>query len=136
MEGTMTDTDKRPARAAELRRAVLDRFARKLDKYLPESGDAGPWKLGEMELALLDDMNEVACGVIESRIGADPNRTVEKPKCPECGLALGGLKRDRTTHKQTLFGPIRYSRTYGTCQACGLAFSPSGEVFRLRQGLL
>jgi hypothetical protein len=136
MEGAMTDTDRRAAGAAELRRAVLERFARKLDKYLPESGELAPWKLGEIELKLLDDMNELACGIIESRIGADPKRTLEKPKCPGCGLALAGVKRDRATHKQTLFGPIRYSRTYGTCQACGLAFSPSGEVFRLRQGLL
>ncbi len=90
-------------------------------KYLPESGELTPWKLGEIELELLEDMrdmNELACGIIESRIDADPNRTVEKPKCPKCpkcGLALGGVKRDRATHKQTLFGPIRYSRTYGTC---------------------
>ncbi len=132
----MTDTDTRPAGSAGLRKAVLDRCVAMLDRHLPESGELGAWKLGEIELALLDDVNEIARDVIEARIGADPNRTVEKPKCPKCGLALGGVKRERSTHKQTLFGPIRYGRTYGTCQACGLAFSPSGEVFRLRQGLL
>jgi hypothetical protein len=134
--GAMTDADTRPAGRAGLRKAVLDRCVAMLDRHLPESGELGAWKLGQMELALLDDVNEIARDVIEARIGADPNRTVEKPKCPECGLALGGVKRERATHKQTLFGPIRYGRTYGTCQACGLAFSPSGEVFRLRQGLL
>ena len=46
----MTDTDRRTAGGAELRRAVLERFARKLDKYLPESGQLAPWKLGEIEI--------------------------------------------------------------------------------------
>lgn len=122
--------------AAEGRRQILDRFAERLDKYLPEGGELKPWKLAEIELALLDDMNELACDIIESRMGVDPRRIVEKPHCPDCGRALGGVKRERSTHKQTLFGPIRYGRTYGTCHACGVAFSPSGDRLELRQGLL
>jgi hypothetical protein len=132
----VTARDDATAKTTEGRRRLLDRFAERLDEYLPESGELAPWKLGEMELALLDDMNELACKIMEARIGADPRRIVKKPRCPECGQALGGVKRGRPTHKQTLFGPIGYSRTYGTCQACGLASSPSGEVFRLRRGLL
>ncbi len=98
----MIDTNKRPAAIAELRKAVLDRCTAMLDRHLPASGELGAWKLGEMELELLEDVREIASGVIEARIGADPKRIVEKPKCPKCGLA----------------------------------FSPSGEIFRLRQGLL
>ena len=132
----MSQPDGDVAGAAERRRQVLDRFCEKLDKYLPESGELRPWKLAEIELALLDDMNELACDIMESRIGVDPKRVVEKPHCPDCGRALGGVDRRRPTHKHTLFGPLRYARTYGVCQACGLAFSPSGDRVELRQGLL
>ena len=121
---------------AEARTEIIDRFAEKLDKYLPESGELRPWKLAEIELALLEDMNELAREIIESRIGVDPRRVVKKPRCPDCGRALGGVKRERSTHKQTLFGRLKYSRTYGVCRPCGAAFSPSGERLELRQGLL
>lgn len=132
----MTATDDSAAGTAERRKAVLERFAGKLDKYLPESGELRPWKLAEIELALLDDMNELALDIMGSRIGVDPERCPEKPRCPDCGRALGGVRRRSRTHKHTLFGRLRYARTYGVCQACGLAFSPSGDRVELRQGLL
>ncbi len=132
----MTAGDGSAASTAEHRQRLIEDFTQRLGKYLPESGEPKPWKLAETELALVEDMNELARGIIESRIGVDPLRYVEKLRCPDCSRALGGVKREAATHKQTLFGPIRYSRSYGTCQACGLAFSPSGEKFRLRHGLL
>jgi hypothetical protein len=52
----MMDIDARPARIAELRKAVLDRCAAMLDAQLPASGEPGTWKPGEMELALLEDV--------------------------------------------------------------------------------
>lgn len=122
--------------AATKRAAVLERFARKLDKYLPESGELKPWTISEIEDALLADVNEIARDVIEARLDVDPARVVDKPRCPDCGKSLKGLKHARKTHRQVIFGPVRFSRTDGICHACGVAFSPSGQRVGLRQGLL
>ena len=122
--------------AAAKRAAVLERIARKLDKYLPESGELRPWTISEIEKSLLVDINEIARDVIEARLEVDPARVVDKPRCPDCGKSLEGLKRARKTHRQVIFGPIRYARTCGICHACGVAFSPSGQRLGLRQGLL
>ena len=123
--------DVRAARAA-----VMERVARKLDRYLPESGELRGWTISEIEDALIEDMNELARDVIESRLGVDPERVVDRPRCPDCGRALMGVDRERATHKHTRLGPIRYARTYGVCRPCGAAFSPSGHRVELRQGLL
>ena len=129
-------TVKPSADVAARRAQVMERLARKLDKYLPESGPLRPWTISEIETELVKDMNEIARDVIELRLDVDPERVVEKPRCPDCGRALAAVRREESTHKQTLVGPIRYARTYGTCQACGLAFPPSGQRVALRQGLL
>ncbi len=121
---------------AAKRAQVMERIARKLDKYLPESGELRPWTISEIESALLTDVNEIARDVIEARLDVDPARVVDKPRCPDCGKSLKGLKHARKTHRQVIFGPVRYSRTYGICHACGVAFSPSGQRVGLRQGLL
>jgi len=121
---------------AAKRAAVLERVARKLDKYLPESGELRPWTISEIESALLKDINEIARDVIASRLEVDPARVVDKPRCPDCGKSLEGLKHARKTHRQVIFGPIHYARTCGICHACGVAFSPSGQRVGLRQGLL
>jgi hypothetical protein len=121
---------------AAKRSAVLERIARKLDKYLPESGELRPWTISEIESALLKDINEIARDVIEARLEVDLARVIDKPRCPDCGKSLKGLKHARKTHRQVIFGPIQFSRTYGICHACGVAFSPSGQRVGLRQGLL
>ena len=118
------------------RAAVMERVARKLDRYLPESGELRAWTISEIEDALIEDMNEIAREVIESRLGVDPDRVIDKPRCPDCGRALMGVDRERSTHTHTRLGPIRYARTYGVCRPCGVAFSPSGHRVALRQGLL
>ena len=125
------EADVRAARAA-----VMERMARKLDRYLPESGELRAWTISEIEDALIEDMNEIARDVIESRLGVDPERVVDKPRCPDCGRALMGVDSERSTHRHTRLGPIRYARTYGVCRPCGAAFSPSGQRVELRQGLL
>ena len=125
-----------PAEVATRRAQVSGRFHRKLDKYLPASGELRAWTIAEIEAELLKDVRELARDVIESRIDVDPARVPEEPRCPDCGRALGGLRREEHTHKHTVFGPIRYTRTYGVCRPCGAAFSPSGEGLELRQGLL
>ena len=97
-----------PADAAALREQVAARFARKLDKYLPESGELRPWTISEIERELLADALGLARDLLEARIQVDPARAPEeKPCCPKCGRALMGL-RDQATHKQTLVGPIRF----------------------------
>ncbi len=121
---------------AEFRQAVLERFERKLDRYLPASGATRQWTISAIEDALATDMLEVAQDVIESCIAVDPLRQpATNPRCPDCGRSLvaTGL---RDTHKKTIFGLIRYSRAYGSCPACRRAFSPSGQRVVLRQGLL
>jgi uncharacterized protein with PIN domain len=119
-----------------LRQQITERFTRKLDKYLPESGQLRPWTISEIEQELLKDSMEIARDVLEARIQVDPLRVpAEKPRCPRCDRALMGL-RDQATHKQTIFGPIRFERSHGYCRSCGAAFSPSGHVVEVRRGLL
>ena len=122
--------------AAALREQVAGRFMRRLDKYLPESGDLRPWTISEIERELLADALDLARDLLEARIQVDPARVPpEKPRCPKCGRSLMGL-RDQATHKQTLVGPIRFERAYGYCRPCGAAFSPSGQRVEVRRGLL
>ncbi len=124
------------ADVADFRRAVLERFERKLDRYLPTSGATRQWTISTIEDALASDMLEVAQDVIESCIAVDPlRRPAQNPRCPDCGRSLVGTGL-HDTHKKTIFGPIRYSRAYGSCPACRRAFSPSGQRVVLRQGLL
>jgi hypothetical protein len=124
----------RCAGADAARAAVLRKFADKLDKYLPEQGPLKPWTISEIETALTVDMREVACAVIEARIGIDGNRVPpEKPKCPGCGAALSS--RVTPVHRHLMLGRIRYEREAGHCPACGGAFSPSGLGVVLRRGL-
>ncbi len=124
------------ADVAALRARVQERIDRKLDKYLPASGELRPWTISEIEEVLLADILEIARDVVEARLEVDPRRVVEKPRCPDCGRALAGVKREVPTHRQTVFGVIRYSRSCGYCRPCRAAFSPSGQRVRLRQGLL
>jgi len=124
------------AGVADFRRAVLERFERKLDRYLPTSGATCQWTISTIEDALATDMLEVAQDVIESCIAVDPLRQpATNPKCPDCGRSLAATSLC-DTHKKTIFGPIRYSRAYGSCPACHRAFSPAGQRVVLRQGLL
>ena len=119
-----------------LRKQIVDRFAERLEKYLPASGELRSWDISTIESALMGDMAAMAREVIETRIEADPARVAEiKPRCPDCGRALMGL-RPEATHRQTLFGPIRFKRLYGYCPVCHRAFSPSGRSVALRSGLL
>ena len=121
---------------AVLRDEILARFARRLEKYLPASGELRTWNISTIEAALTEDMAETARDVIETRIKADPVRLPEeKPRCPRCKAALTGLRPTRT-HRHTLFGPIRFERLYGYCSACSRAFSPSGHSVAIRAGLL
>ena len=131
------------------RAAIMERVARKLDKYLPESGELRKWTISTIEDALIEDMNEIARDIIHTRLDVDPDRVVEKARCPDCGRALMGVDRERSTHTHTRLGPIGFSRTVGYCRPCGAAFSPpadrnrrrsgrsgSGQRVELRQGLL
>jgi hypothetical protein len=128
---------KTQAELASLREAVMERFARKLDKYLPRKGELRKWTISEIEAELLKDVTQLARDVIEARIEVDPARvSKDSPRCPDCGRVLGGIAREQATNKQTIFGRIRYARTYGICRPCGVAFSPSGQRVALRQGLL
>jgi hypothetical protein len=104
-----------PVNTADLRERLAERFVRKLDKYLPESGELRPWTISEIERELAADALDLARDVLEARIQVDPARApAGKPRCPECGRALMGL-RDQATHKQTLIGPTRFERAYGCC---------------------
>jgi uncharacterized protein with PIN domain len=121
---------------AVLHKELLGRWAERLEKYLPSSGDLRNWDISTIEVALVEDMAQTARDVIEMRIRADPVREPEqKPRCPSCGHALMGL-RPEATHRHTLFGPIRFERLYGYCPACSRAFSPSGHSVEIRAGLL
>lgn len=131
--GASTDT----ATSEELRERVLERFTRKLDKYLPEEGELRPWTISQIEDALSKDMNDIARDVIESRIDVDPERVPEeRPSCPVCGKPVRRVDWERSAHRITTFGKVHYRRAYARCHACGVAFSPSGHCVRLRQGLL
>ena len=44
-----------PADQAARRGQVVERFARKLDRYLPESGELRPWTISEIERELVTD---------------------------------------------------------------------------------
>ncbi len=122
--------------AGAVRGLVVQRILRKLDRYLPESGALRSWTISEIEDSLLQDMKEIACDIVESRLLLDPLREpAERPVCPKCGRALAGIDV-RPTHRKTMIGPIRYERMVGYCQACGLAFSPSGHGVEIRRGLL
>jgi uncharacterized protein with PIN domain len=118
------------------RAAIMERVARKLDRYLPESGKLRKWTISEIEDALIEDMNEIARDIIHARLDVDPDRVVKKARCPDCGRALMGVAGERSTHKHTRLGPIGFARTVGYCRPCGAAFSPSGQRVELRQGLL
>jgi len=128
----------RMANASEVvtrRQQLVDRFARKLDKYFPETGEMKSWTISELEKSLMDDVTALARDVIELRLEVDAKRVSEvSPRCPDCEAALSS--RLTPAHKHTLFGVVRYERTYGHCPACGRAFSPSGLGVRLREGLL
>ena len=99
------------AGAARHRQRLIEDFTERLGKYLPESGEPGPWKLAETELSLLEDMNELARYIIESRIAADPTQTVGGPSYPGFGRALAAPDRGSVGHTQTLFGPVKRGRT-------------------------
>ena len=118
------------------RAAIMERVARKLERYLPESGKLHKWTISTIEDALIKDMNEVARDIIDARLDVDPERVVKKARCPDCGRALMGVAGERSTHKHTRLGPIGFARTVGYCRPCGAAFSPSGQRVELRQGLL
>jgi hypothetical protein len=91
---------------AARRRLPTERFARKLDEYVPGSGELRAWTISELEQPLLADTSELARDVIESRLDIDPARVPEKPpRCPACGAALAS--RQVPTHRHTLFGRIR-----------------------------
>ena len=64
------------------RAAVIERMARKLDRYLPESGELRKWTISEIETALIEDMNELARDMVHARLGVDPDRVVDKPRAP------------------------------------------------------
>ncbi|TET51963.1 MAG: hypothetical protein E3J64_05945 [Anaerolineales bacterium] len=121
---------------ADVHGLVMDLAAGIVKKYLPKSGELRKWTISEIERSLLDDMGQFARSIVEARLEADPQRVVEKPRCPDCGRALGGVGSEVQTHRHTLFGTIRYRRTYGVCRPCRAAFSPSGQRVVFRQGLL
>ncbi len=97
------------------RAAIMERVARTLDQYLPESGKLRKWTISEIEDALIKDMNEIARDIIHARLDVDPERIVKKARCPDCGRALMGVAGERSTHKHTRLGPIGFARTVGYC---------------------
>jgi hypothetical protein len=122
--------------AQDVQGRVQDLAAGIVNRYLPKSGPLRKWTISEIEQSLLGDMGRLARALIEARLEVDPVRVVEKPRCPDCGRALGGVGSEVQTHRHTLFGTIRYRRTYGVCRPCRAAFSPSGQRVVFRQGLL
>jgi hypothetical protein len=123
------------AEVAAKRAAVLAQFQEKLERYLPESGELKSWTISAWEQALVGDLLEVGRAVTEARIAVDPLRVPESARCPACGRVLMGHAR-QGAHKQTLFGPLQFERTYGYCRPCRSAFSPSGSRVGFRRGLL
>jgi len=117
------------------RAALVAHFMGKLDRYLPESGELKSWTISEFERALMDDVLELGRQMAEARIEVDPLRAPAQARCPQCGRALMGHGTE-PTHRQTLFGPLRFERAYGYCRPCGSAFSPTGQRVGLRRGLL
>ena len=122
--------------AQDVQGRVQDLAAGIVNRYLPKSGPLRKWTISEIEQSLLGDMGRLARALIEARLKVDPVRVIEKPRCPDCGRALGGVGSEVQTHRHTLFGTIRYRRTYGVCRPCEAAFSPSGQRVVFRQGLL
>lgn len=117
------------------RARILESFSRVLDRYLPQDGRLRDWKAAEFEASMQADTQALGRAVMEACLRANPRSQERRLRCPECGRALEGFE-ERGTHKQTIFGPIKYKRTYGYCRPCGAAFSPSGERVGLRCGLL
>jgi hypothetical protein len=124
-----------PEEVSRKRAALMELFARKLDRYLPESGALKPWTISEIECALERDLRELGRKVTEARIAVDPQRAPQQNRCPKCGRALMGHGTE-PAHRQTIFGPLSFERAYGYCRPCGSAFSPSGQRVGLRRGLL
>jgi hypothetical protein len=119
-----------PADKAGLRDRLTERFARKLDKYVPESGEFRPWTISELEQSLSEDLGGFARGILEARLRADPRRVVEKPGRPDCGRALGGVGKEEV-------GRIRRRlRSLASKHPAHLVFPPLDEVPAHTLGLL
>jgi hypothetical protein len=114
---------------AALRGRLIEGFARKLDKYVRESGGLCPWTISELEQSLLADITQLARDVIESRIDVDPVRApAETPRCPDCGAALAS--RQVPTHRHTLFGRIGYERAEPYAPLVALRIRPAAPRAR------
>ena len=63
----------------DARAAVMERMARELDRYLPESGELRKWTISEIEDALIEDVNEIqTAGRVRAAgesTGADSHKT-------------------------------------------------------------
>ena len=101
------------------RAALIERMARMRERYLPESGQLREWTISRIEDALIEDMHELARGIVHARLGVDPDRVAEKPRFPDCGRALMGVDRERSTHVHTRPAPLRFARTVGYCRPFG-----------------
>ena len=49
---------------------------------------------------------------------------VERPRCPRCGGSLEGRGEQERTLTTTYNQPIRLTRSYATCPACGAGLFP------------